>query len=150
MRCCCSLAEGSDDPLTHGWDEVGWRVKWGWCGPACCQRGGGQPREWILWRKGVEIDLLWGQVDEVWTVGALPGIEQPGHCPGRLGWRPHIPQSQIRGMSGTAKRWATVWSVEWQSGLVGSSAQPTGFVRLQPTDREWAAVSPGLVKCFRL
>ena len=69
------------------------RVRWGWCGPA--GEWGPQLGEWALWRKGVEIDLQWVQVAELWEpCQELSDLE---------GCRPHIPRGQIRGMSGTAK-----------------------------------------------
>ena len=42
------------------WNGV--KVRWGWCGPAGGQGGGGQLREWGLGREGVKVDLQWGQV----------------------------------------------------------------------------------------
>ena len=92
---CRWLVERGRWPPDHGWDDVGWRVRWGWCGPAGGQGGGGRPREWRLWRKRVEIDLQWVQVNELWEPRQeLSGLE---------GCHPHIPRGQIRLMSGTAK-----------------------------------------------
>ena len=56
------ISGGGRWPPDHEWDEVGWRVRWGWCGPAGGQGRGSWSWEWRLWRKGVETDLQLGQV----------------------------------------------------------------------------------------
>ena len=44
------------------------------------------------------------------------------------GCHPHIPRGQIHGVcERQLKRWATVWSVDLQSGQEGSLTHPTGY-----------------------
>ena len=93
------LVSGGDrwSPSTaHWWDEVGWRVRWGWCGPAGSQGGEGQQREWRLWRKGVKVDMQWGNIARL----SKPCQELSD----LVGCCPHIPRGQVCGMSGTAKK----------------------------------------------
>ena len=55
-------------------------------------------------------------------VESLPGIELAT-------WRSatHIsPGARSVGCAGQLKRWATDWSVAWESGQVGSLSQPSG------------------------
>ena len=74
--------------VSRGGRWSGVRVRWEWCVPLVA-------REWMLWRKGIEIDLQWGQVAELWEpCQELSDLE---------GCRPHIPRGQIRGMGGAAE-----------------------------------------------
>ena len=102
---CCWLAEGEIDLRSKDEMRWGWRGKWS--GPTGGQRGDGQRREWGLRVKGIKAE----EATDRRTEAALSGIELPGVGP------PTYP-----GGGGQLKRWATVWSVEWQ---VGSSAQST-------------------------
>ena len=122
--CSCWLARREMTPGPQvKWNEVGWTVRWGWCGPAGGLREGGQPREWRLWRKGVKVDLQWGQVAELWELyQELSYLE---------GCRPHIPGGQIRGMSGTAKE------VEHRV-VCGAAIGAGGELRLDRNPALWA------------
>ena len=66
--CCCWIAEGLRWPPNYGWNEMGWRVS----GPAGGPRGGGQQQERGLGRKGIKVDLQWGQITELWERYIIP------------------------------------------------------------------------------
>ena len=114
--CCCWLAVVGRWPRTSGEMRQRWRVRWGWCGPA-----GGKGRR----RPAVGIKVL---KERSQNLSALVGGSVNYWSPARnwATWRcaVHIsPRARPVGWMGQLKRWATVWSVVWQSGQVGSSVQ---------------------------
>ena len=110
--------------LASGGGEMtpGPRVRWGWCGP--------DSRWWPGRRRPTARMKVMNERSRNRsavgagrrTVRALPGIVRPGGVPSTypLGPGPWDEWDSWRG-----GRRATIWSVEWQSGLVGSLAQPT-------------------------
>ena len=120
VTCCCCwwwLAEGGDDPRTTG------EMKWG---------------EW--WDEDDVVPLVAREEKANSGDEGYEGKESKLICSGgrSLNWGSparnwetwrgidHIsPRARSVGWVEQLKRWATVWSVERQSGQVGSSAQPT-------------------------
>ena len=108
------ISGGGRWPPDHVWDDVGRSVRWRWCSPAGGHGGEGQQREWRLWRKGVKVDLKWGQVAKQWKAcQELSDLE---------GCRPHIPLGQVCGMTCAAKEMGhrvVGWSGSRAGGVIG-------------------------------
>ena len=66
------ISGGERWPPDHGWNEVGWRVRWGWC-----HSGRRRPTAGNEGYEGKESKSICSGAD-CWTVGALPGIERLG------------------------------------------------------------------------
>ena len=86
----------------HGLNEMRWRVRWRWCGPFGGPRGGGQQRERRLGRKGVEVDLQWGQIPELWEPNQELSYLEIASWDVKGSWRGGPP---CGGWSGNLGRW---------------------------------------------